>query len=268
MKTMLGGFSISTAILRILFVIPLAASLWAQNSISTVNTDPIWNANVFWTNPPVLAGDVNLVEQVVTSQATCYAGSSSSSDNCYYSAMSGNFTILNESASQSFTGLVLQPTFSSAVSGVNGSIGNITFTSDPNALTTQVPSAAAGSSAGIYSTADPGYVLLRMSDYFAGVSCGASANQSNCVLAPGQTVAVPFSFVGLPASVIFSVSAVGTDQTIYDTTSNNSTSAILAALASGGRSNSNQSSVPEPSALLLMASGILAVFTSRKLRRA
>jgi hypothetical protein len=250
-----------------LLVLVTGSGLWGQSrSISTVNTDPIWNTNVFWTNPPVVGSDLNLVNQVVVSATSCYAGSSSSNDNCYYSSMSGNFTILNESANQSFAGLILQPTFSSAVS-VNGSIGKVSFNaSDATAPPALIGNGSANpSSSGLSASGDPSYVFLRLSDYFAGVNCGASANQTNCVLVPGQQAAVPYSFVSLPANVIFSISAVGTDQTIYDTTSNTSTSSILAALGSGGaNAAAQQAGVPEPATLLLVSGGVLILLRKRQ----
>jgi hypothetical protein len=244
-----------------------AAGLWAQ-SIAAVNTDPIWNTNVFWTNPPVLASDLNLVNQVVRTETTCYAGGSSANDNCYYSATSGNFTILNESATESFAGLILQPTFSSAVS-VNGSMGKVSFSSsDLTAAPGLIGNGSAASAMPLGGNGDPSYIFLRLSDYFAGVNCGANANQTNCVLAPGQQASVPYSFVTLPANVIFSISAVGTDQTIYDTTSNTSTSGILEALGNGGsNSTSPQEGVPEPATLLLVSGGVLALLRKRDRRR-
>jgi hypothetical protein len=245
--------------LMVILLVQVAGSnLWAQNGIAAVKTDPIWTTNVFWTNPPVVASDSNLVNQVQLTQEHCFAGSSSTDDNCYYSTMSGNFTILNESATQSFAGLILQPTFSSAVS-VNGSMGRVNFnTSEFTTAPGLIGNGSAASSASsLNGNGDPSYIFLRLSDYFSGVNCAANANQTNCVLVPGQPVSVPYSFVTLPANVIFSISAVGADQTIYDMTSNTSTSNILEALGNGGVSSTSPSGAPEPGTLLLCSGGIL-----------
>src|SRR5437762_4315751 len=96
------------ALQAVLTITLLATGVCAQDravSVTTLNTDPIWRASVFWTNPPLSTTDSDFVQQLNQTGLNCYLGSGATGSHCYTSSLSGSLTILNDFASQNFTTL-------------------------------------------------------------------------------------------------------------------------------------------------------------------
>jgi hypothetical protein len=102
-----------------------------------------------------------------------------------------------------------------------------------------------------------------MSDYFGGLDCGSNPGGNTCLLKPNANPTVPYSFVNLPANVIFSASG-NANVTGYERDASTSTSGILATLVN----NTGGTVVPEPTSLLLVGGGVLALLRWRARYRA
>jgi hypothetical protein len=249
----------------ILASVPLVAQTVPLN---TVDTDPIWNANIFYTQPPVLASDLHFVNTINAFGTTCYGGTTSTNSNCYSSNTNGAITIMNQSASDAFAGLILMATFPSAPTGLNGTIGSEHTSLASSQFAFQSGrTMGSGTTAGMtnqYNNGDFAYVFVRMADYFGGVNCGSNPNGAGCLLATNSSVTIPYSFVDLPANVIFNVYGVGIDQQVHDSNPNSSTSGILTGLVINGNT---VTSVPEPATLMLVGGGCLTLLRLRSRRR-
>ncbi len=149
----------------------LALPLGAQ-SFATSNTDPIWTPNIFHANPPVLTNDPRFIHQMQHAEATCYSGSNTADRNCYLTSLSSSLTLMNKSANDTFTQIVLLPAFTGLGKGRAG---------------------------------DFVYIFQRLSDYFPGTRCTATLNReyASCVIGVGPWPNVPYSFVTLPVSTVF-----------------------------------------------------------------
>jgi hypothetical protein len=250
--------------LGVLFVLATGSVVCAQSvALTTVNTDPLWNTNVFNTNPPVLANDLRFSNNIGGSGTTCYLGSTATDSNCYQSALSGSLTIMNQSASDTFAGLILMATFAGTPTNLSGTVGSENISLNSSQFSYESGRVmGGGTSAALtnqYNSGDFAYIFIRMSDYFGGVNCGSNPNGAGCVLGTGQSVVIPYSFVDLPANVIFNVYGVATNETISETNPNSSTSGVLAGIAGGG----GGSSVPEPATMFLLGSGVLTLLRLR-----
>jgi hypothetical protein len=250
----------------------LAAFLSAQSqssaSMSTVNTDPLSTQNVFATEPPVLQSNLvfekNNLGQLGTS---CYgAAATSTIKTCYTSSLPGSQTILNQSASKTFTIMILTAAFAGAPTNLGSAVGNQIIPLNSSEFSLQVgavtPNSKSPAITAQYNNGDFSSVFIRMSDYFGGLNCGSNPGGSNCLLKPNVNMAIPYSFVSLPANVIFSVNGANASEQSYETDPSTSTSAVLAALIS----NPGGTFVPEPGTLLLAGGGVLSLLKLRSRR--
>jgi hypothetical protein len=110
-----------------------------------------------------------------------------------------------------------------------------------------------------YNNGDFSSVFIRMSDYFDGLNCGSNPGGSSCLLKPNTDIAIPYSFVNLPANVIFKVYGANAIEQNYETDPSTSTSGVLAGLVS----NPGGTFVPEPETLLLVSGGVLTLLKLR-----
>lgn len=110
---------------------------------------------------------------------------------------------------------------------------------------------------------DPTYIFIQMSDYFGGLNCSSNPGGGNCLLRPNATIAIPYSFVDLPANVIFNLASINSNEQNYETDPSTSTSAVLAGLvgSQGG------AATPEPGTLLLVGGCLLTMLRLRGSRR-
>jgi hypothetical protein len=241
----------------------------SQPSLSmTVNTDPIATQNVFATEPPVLQSDLvfekNNLGQLGT---TCFGSATASTiHTCYTNSLPGSQTILNQSATNTFTLMILTASFAGAPTDMGGAIGNQIMPLNGSEFSLQVsptaPNSKGPDATAPFNNGDFSSVFIRMSDYFGGLNCGSNPGGSSCLLKPNADVAIPYSFVNLPANVIFNVYGANAVQQNYETDPSTSTATVLAALVS----NSGGTFVPEPGTWLLFSGGILTVLKFRTRR--
>ncbi|GEM_PF-4669778 len=260
---MMGSLRVSATALAVL---ALALFLPAQSPPSTptaVVTDPLSSQGVFSTPPLVLQSDLVLdPTNIAQSGMACY-GNTITTKTCYSAVMSGSQAILNQSANQTFEALILAATTSGAPSGRRasgssqiGTASNSIFSLQGAVAGPTDPTVAATSNGGDFTS-----VFIRLSDYFAGLACGSNPGGSNCLVKASANSAVPFSFVTLPASVIFNSETLNAEQDLTNDPSA-SASAVLATLVV----NSGQTSTPEPASLLLVSGGILFLLRGRSRR--
>lgn len=250
-------------------ILACAALLSAQRlssvSMSAVNSDPISTQNVFSTEPPVLQSDLvfesNNVGQLGTS---CYGTAAAATiKTCYTSSLPGSQTILNQSASNNFTLMILTAAFAGAPTNMGGAMGNQIMPLSGSEFSLQVGPAttttASPTMSSQYNNGDFSSVFIRLSDYFGGLNCGSNPGGSNCLLKPNADIAIPYSFVNLPANVIFNVYGGNALDQNYENDPSTSTSAVL----SGLFSNPGGTFVPEPGTWLPVSGGVLAILIRR-----
>ena len=253
----------------ILAIMASTALLSAQGqssvSMSTVNADPISTQNVFSTPPPVLQSDLVFEKNNLGQLGTSCYGSATTSKTCYISSLPGSQTILNQSASNTFTIMILTAAFPGAPSNMGGALGNQIMPLNGTEFSLQVgqvtPSSTSPATPTQFNNGDFSSVFIRMSDYFGGLNCGSNPGGNSCLLKPNSSIAIPYSFVNLPANVIFNVNGTNALEQSYETDPSTSTSGILATLVS----NPGGTVAPEPVTLLLFGSGLIMI--TRKLRR-
>jgi hypothetical protein len=234
----------------------------SQSSLmSAVNSDPIATQNVFSTEPPVLQSDLVFEKNNLGQLGTaCYGTAATSTSNtCYTSSLPGSQTILNQSANQTFTVMILNSTFAGAPTNMSGAAGAQILPLTGSEFSLQGGRAVTSAGPAMisqFNSGDFSSIFIRMSDYFGALSCGANPGGNSCLLKPDASPSMPYSFVTLPANVIFN--ANGTNAATaegLDADPATSTSGILATLVN----NPGGTVAPEPVTLLLFGGGLLGL---------
>jgi hypothetical protein len=249
-----------------LCLIVLAALLPAQRPaslMSTVNADPLATQNVFATEPPVLQSDLLFEKNNLGQLGTaCYGtAATSTSHTCYTSSMPGSQTILSQSANQTFTLMILTATFAGAPTSMSGASALVVPINGSafSLLGGQAANTSGPAMISQFNNGDFSSIFVRMSDYFGGLSCGSNPGGNTCLIKTNANPVIPYSFVNLPANVIFSSSGTNAVAEGFETDPSTSTSGILATLVS----NPGGTVAPEPVTLLLVGGGVLAMLRLR-----
>jgi hypothetical protein len=231
--------------------------------MSAVNTDPLTTQNVFATLPPVLQSDLVFEKNILGQFGTfCYGnGAASAANTCYASPSSGSQTILSQSANQTFTVMILMATFAGAPTNLNAAVGAQIVSMNGSDFSLQMKAVNPNSAAvtGQFNRGDFSAIFIRLSDYFSGLNCGSNPGGNSCLLKADANPTIPYSFVNLPANVIFNANGTDLPPQGYEGDPSTSTSSILSTLVN----NPGGTVVPEPGMLLLVSSGVLGLLRLR-----